>query len=50
MTIRQTVFLKLWNDGLTYIRIAKAMRVGIRQTFKWRKALNLRGRPRGGKR
>lgn len=50
MTNRQMMFKTLWEQGLTYVRIAKAMRVGIRQTFKWRKALDLPGRPRGGKR
>lgn len=44
------MFKKLWDEGLIYADIAKAMKVGIRQTFKWRKALGLTGRPRGGKR
>ena len=48
MTQRQKMFLGLWNDGLTFAQIAKAMKVGIRQTFKWRQLLNLPNRPRGG--
>jgi DNA-binding CsgD family transcriptional regulator len=50
LTPRQQIFLGLWEQGLPFIRIAKAMKVGIRQTFKWRQRLQLPNRPRGGQR